>query len=106
MPFEKDLKFTMTLDNCKDWLDVLRLMLLGRLIYLTGVIWDVTVDINGWHFIFHCRWSIRRFDACATQDYSLDEIESLLLTRMEESATSIVQRFWKRQREQNETKTD
>lgn len=93
------MKKHLTTDDCKDWLEVLRFMLMGQLSYHTGIVWDVQVDTNDIFFVFSCRWGVSQLDSCATQDYDIGQIKDLLRTQMKDVVTGIAQRYWKRQRE-------
>lgn len=82
----------MSESEIKDTLDVLELILLAKLVRLTGVVWDVRHEIYKLNIAFIGSFGADASDIARIQ-YSVGDIESLFEDRMEKAATLLSQRY-------------
>lgn len=79
----------------------LRLLLLGQLVEITGIVWLITYDVSKWDIKFDCRFGFGRREALSI-GLSLEKYNDYLEDRMSDQAWDIAKAYWKRMKKRYE----
>ena len=81
-----------TLDSTVEFM---RLLLLARLVEITGIVWMVRSDRSKWDFQYHCRWGFGIQNSLA-HDFGLEKSQEYIDDKMGHVAWMIAKAYWKR----------
>ena len=75
--------------------EFMRLLLLARLVEITGIVWMVKSDRCKWDVQYHFRWGFGIKESLA-YDFGLEKAQEYIDDRMSHVAWIIAQAYWKR----------
>ncbi len=85
-------------EEARNKIETLRLLLIAQLTIWSGRIWEVSVEVDNWSFIFRCKsgfHEVLRVDSCT---YGWEHIGGLLKNNMVSASENLLHHHYRRMR--------